>query len=146
MYRYILVSLLLALPLTARAEVSVLNDIKAQNGVQLSADELRQLMPGANVANRTDAGNTRRWINNADGKLIASSDNRAAGSRATHGGTSNAQGTWHVADNGTYCVTLEWKSASENWCRYIFKVGSKYFGVNSAVSGTAKAFEYEISK
>lgn len=49
MLRSILVSVLLALPLTAQAGNLLLSDLKAQNGVQLSADELKQLMPNAKV-------------------------------------------------------------------------------------------------
>jgi hypothetical protein len=41
MLRSILVSFLLALPLAAQAGGLVLNDLKAQNGVQLSTDELK---------------------------------------------------------------------------------------------------------
>jgi hypothetical protein len=49
MLRSMLVSVLLALPIAAQADSLLLNDIKSQNGVQLSADELKQLMPNAKV-------------------------------------------------------------------------------------------------
>lgn len=128
-------------PESVQADALLLNDIKAQNGIQLSVDELRQLMPGAKVTNRTAAGSTRYWTNELDGKFVASSDNGATTRRP-----STAQGTWHVGDHGTYCVTLEWRTASENWCRYIFKVGEKYYGVSSVVNGTTKAHEFEFAK
>ena len=140
-HQSILASLLLALSLPAQADALLLNDLKALNGVQLTVEELRQLMPGAKVVNRTEGGSTRYWTNEPDGKFVASSDNGATTRRP-----SNAQGTWHVGDNGTYCVTLEWRTASENWCRYLFKVGEKYYGVSSVASGTAKAHEFEFSK
>jgi hypothetical protein len=38
-----------------------LAEVKAKNGVQLSAEELKQLMPGAKVVSYTNAGSTRRW-------------------------------------------------------------------------------------
>lgn len=143
MHRSILASVLFALPLAAQADALVLNDIKAQNGIQLSVDELKQLMPSAKVVNRSEAGSTRIWTNEPDGKFVASSDNKGA---KVAGKASTAQGTWHVGDNGTYCVTLEWRTASENWCRYLFKVGAKYYGVSSVTSGTTKAHEFEFSK
>ena len=144
MYKSVLASFLLALPLAAQADTLVLNDLKAQNGIQLSVDELKQLLPSAKVFNRTEAGSTRIWTNELDGKFTASSDNKA---KVTgKGGSSTAQGTWHIGDNGTYCVTLEWRTASENWCRYLFKVGAKYYGVSSVTSGTTKAHEFEFSK
>jgi hypothetical protein len=134
---------LFALPLAAQADDLVLNDIKTQNGVQLSADELKQLLPNAKVVSYS-AGSTRHWTNEANGKFVASSDVRRDPNRP--GKTTNAQGTWHAGDNGTYCVTLEWPRRSENWCRYIFKVGGKYYGVKSVADGTTTAYEFEFSK
>jgi len=144
MLRFILASVLLALPLAARADGLVLNDLKAQNGVQLSTDELKQLLPNAKVVSYSETGSTRRWKNETDGKFVASSDVRRDVHRS--GMPTTAQGTWHVGDNGTYCVTLEWPKRSESWCRYIFKVGGKYYGVKSVDNGTAKAQEFEFSK
>ena len=141
MRQSILATLLLVLSLSAQAGALLLNDLKAQNAIQLSVDEMKQLMPGAKVVNHTEIGNTRSWTNEPGGKFVASSDNRA-----TNSFPSNAQGTWHVADNGTYCVTLEWRTLSENWCRYIFRLGGKYYGVSSTSSGTTKASEFEFSK
>ena len=45
------------------AQTVTLADVKAKNAVQLSADELKQLMPGAKVVNLTNAGSTRNWEN-----------------------------------------------------------------------------------
>lgn len=144
MLRSILASVLLALPMAAQAGDLLLSDLKAQNGVQLSADELKQLMPGVKVVSYTAAGSTRRWKNEPSGKFVASSDVRGDVHKSVVSTT--AQGTWHVGDNGTYCVTLEWPRKSESWCRYIFKVGDKYYGVKSLADGTSKAFEFEFSK
>ena len=144
MLRSILPSVLVALPSAVKAGGLVLNDLKAQNGVQLSAEELRQLMPNAKVVSYTKEGSTRRWTNEPDGKFVASSDVRRDISKL--GRSSTAQGTWHVGDNGTYCVTLEWPKRSENWCRYIFKVGGKYYGVKSVADGAEIAHEFEFTK
>ena len=138
----ILASSFLALPMVAQAGDMVLNDLKAQNGIQLSTDELKQLIPNAKVVSHFQ-GSTRRWTNRPEGKFVASSDLRRFPGKP--GLTSSAQGTWHVGDNGTYCVTLEWPKRSENWCRYIFKVGGKYYGVKSVANGTSTAYEFEFS-
>ena len=143
MLRSILAPVLLALPLAAQAGDLTLNDIKTQNGVQLSVDELKQLMPNAKVVSYF-SDSTRHWRNEPDGKFIASSDVRRDPNRP--GKVANAQGTWHVGDNGTYCVTLEWPRRSESWCRYIFKVGEKYYGVKTVADGTVTAYEFEFSK
>ena len=103
-----LASVLLALPMAAQADSLVLNDLKAQNGVQLTADELKQLMPNAKVVSQYVEGgtSTRRWKNGPDGKFVASSDvGRSVTAKA---GGVTGQGTWHVAENGTYCVTIDW--------------------------------------
>lgn len=141
MLRSILASVLLALPMATQAGDLLLSDLKAQGGVQLSADELKQLMPNAKVVSYYEES-TRRWKNDPDGKFVASGDAR----RHISGKSQTAQGTWHVGDNGTYCVTLEWPRRSESWCRYMFKVGDKYYGVKSIADGTSKAYEFEFSK
>lgn len=144
MLRSILASVLFALSLAAQAGGLVLNDLKAQNGVQLTADELRQLMPNAKVVSHQKEGSTRRWTNEPDGKFVASSDQRRDISKL--GRSTNGQGTWHVGDNGTYCVTIDWRERSENWCRFIFKVGEKYYGVKTVNDGATMAHEFEFSK
>lgn len=147
MLHSILAFVLLALPLAAQAGGLLLNDIKAQNGVQLSADELKQLMPNAKVTSYYWEGgkSTRYWTNEPDGKFVASSDTGRDFSKLGRG-RATAQGTWHVADNGTYCVTLDWPQRSENWCRYIFKVGDKYYGVKTVTDGATIAHEFKFSK
>lgn len=138
---------LLAFPMAAQAESLLLNDIKAQNGVQLSADELKQLMPNAKVVSYSKEGSTRRWTNEPDGKFVASTDlARDVGKMMKGGVQKTAQGTWHVGDNGTYCVTLDWRGRTENWCRHIFKVGEKYYGVNTVADGATIAHEFAFSK
>jgi hypothetical protein len=143
MLRFILASVLLLFSLTAQAADLVLNDLKA-HGVQLSVDELRQLMPNAKVVSYSMKGSTRRWKNEPSGKFVASSDVRYDPNRT--GNPATGRGTWHVGDNGTYCVTLEWERRSENWCMFIFKVDGKYYGVKSIENGGAKAVEFEFSK
>jgi hypothetical protein len=66
MLRPILASVLLALPLAAQAADLTLNDIKTQNGVQLSADELKQLLPNAKVVSYFSES-TRHWRNEPNG-------------------------------------------------------------------------------
>jgi hypothetical protein len=143
MLRFMIATILLALPLAGQAGDLVLNDLKAQNGIQLSADELHQLIPNAKVVSYLD-GSTRNWTNGSDGKLVAYGDARGSLKRLQASAT--AHGTWHIGKNGAYCVSLEWPKRSEKWCKYIFKVGGKYYGVKSVTDGTATAHEFEFSK
>jgi hypothetical protein len=143
MLRSILVYVLLAFPLTAQAGDLVLNDLKAQNGIQLSIDDLNALMPNAKVISYV-AGGVRNWTNELDGKFIAYSDvGRSMKKLMTQ---VTAQGIWHIGKNGTYCVTLEWPKRAEKWCKYIFKVDGKYYGVKSVTEGDATALEFEFSQ
>jgi len=126
------------------AQPVTLADVKAKNAVQISADELKQLMPGAKVVSRTNAGSTRNWDNNANGTFVASSDSKgSAGGRAR---PSSGNGTWKVGDKGTYCVTIQWGGmATEEWCRYIFKLSDRYYGFGR-LEDSAQASEFEFSK
>jgi hypothetical protein len=128
----------------AQAQVLTLADVKAQNAVQLSADDLRQLIPSAKVVSHTNAGSTRRWENASDGTMVASSDRKGVSAGRTY--MTSGSGTWRVADNGTYCVTIKWSARStEEWCRHIFKDGDKYYGFGK-LEDTAHANEFEFSK
>jgi hypothetical protein len=99
-------------------------------------------MPGAKVVSHTNAGGTRNWENNANGTFVASSDGKGGTGRARPG---SGTGTWRVDDKGTYCVTIQWNMAPEEWCRYIFKTGDKFYGFGR-LDDTAQSTEFEFSK
>ena len=60
MRRTILFAVALLACTFASGEGLTLADVKAKSAVQLSADDLRQLLPGAKVANQIPSGSTRR--------------------------------------------------------------------------------------
>jgi len=31
----------------------------------------------------------------------------------------------------TYCVTIKWNRTTEDWCRYVFKAGDKYYAFDT---------------
>ena len=62
------------------------------------------------------------------------------------GKQSAGQGSWHIGDNGTWCVMIEWPKRTENWCKYLLKADAKYFGVKSVTDGGAEAWEFEITR
>jgi uncharacterized protein DUF995 len=143
MPRLIVAIMSLALSSLASGQVTTLADVKTKNGVQLSTEELTQIMPGAKVISRTQAGSTRTWTNAADGTFTASSDGRGShGGRNAYG---SAPGTWRVTDNGRLCVTIKWNVSPDDWCRFMFKVGDKYYGVGR-LEDNAPASEFEFSK
>src|SRR5664279_1318571 len=109
MFRLALAAALLALGSLAAAQAPNFTELKAKNPVQLSADELSQLIPGAKVVSRTNAGSTRMWTNKADGTLAASSDGR--GATGGRGYASSAEGTWKLNGQGKWCVKIQWNGA-----------------------------------
>lgn len=129
----------------AQADVLSLAEIKASNGVLLPTEELQQLIPGAKVVNQTPNGSTRSWTNNPNGSLVASSDSRgvsSTGSTRPH----SAEGSWRI-ENGAYCVKMQWPINEEQWCRRMYRVGDKYYGVPArAADDSARAWEFEFRK
>ena len=127
---------------TALAQApAVLRDLDAAGRVTLSKEELGQLLPGASMSRVSAKGNTHFWKNDSDRTFVISSDNRDRGK-----GSSTARGKWNISDDGRYCVLIEWKTVeTEEWCRYIIRVGSDYYGAKSDKTGTEKVYKLEIS-
>lgn len=132
-----------------------LGELKSRGATQVSKAELDVLLPGAKVRNVTPQGSTRYWENDASGKFVASTDlagsgrggNIAGGGRGGSGGRATmADGRWHIGDDGTYCVALEWRGRTEQWCRYMFKMGDKYYGVRSLENEAGEAHEFVFSR
>jgi hypothetical protein len=143
MLRLTLLSSALAFCASAAAQVSTLGDVKAQGGVRLSAQELRDLMPEAKVVSRTQGGSTRYWHNRPDGTFSATTDGRGqSGGRNLY---ATAEGTWRVTDEGRLCVTIAWPRSPDNWCRYMFRLDNKYYGAGT-LSNESTASEFEFSK
>lgn len=127
----------------ATVQVTTYADVKAQGGARVDGAELKLLMPDAKVISRTQAGSTRSWHNNPDGTFSASSDGRGtSGGRNTY---SSAPGTWRVDGEGRLCVTIQWPRNPDDWCRFIFRVGTLYYAVGR-LNDNAEASEFEFSK
>ena len=125
------------------AQVPTYADVKAKNGVQLTTAEVKDLMPGAKVVSRTQAGSTRTWENKPDGTLNASTDGRGvSGGRNAY---TQSPGTWQVTDGGRYCVKIPWPRSPDDWCFYMFKIGDMYYGVGR-LDDTANTMEFEFKK
>jgi hypothetical protein len=131
----------------AAGQALTLADAKSKNAVQLSADDLKQLLPGAKVTTKTPTGSTRNWENTPDGHFVASTDGRGSAYSNNRTLPTTGSGEWRIDDKGAYCVTIQWGTmkVSEDWCRYIFKADAKYFTF-ATLDDTARAWEFEISK
>ena len=62
------------------------------------------------------------------------------------GKSATGQGSWHIGENGTWCVMIEWPKRTENWCMYLFRADTKYYGVKSVTNGAAEAWEFKIAQ
>jgi hypothetical protein len=128
----------------ASSQIVSLADVKAKGAVQLSAADLEQLLPGAKVMNQNMGGATRRWENSLSGDVAASSDGRGGGGKPQPG---SGSGTWKINDNGKYCVNIRWngRGAIEDWCRYVFKAGDKYYAFGT-LEDTVQGSEFEFTR
>lgn len=128
----------------ADAQVLTLAEVKAKNGIQLSTEDLKKLMPDAKVVNRTVAGSTRNW-NNGNGTFVASSDGKGVSMGKGAGAT--GRGTWHIDEGqATYCVTIDWPRIHEEWCRYIFKVGDTFYNFDELTNDNEQSAALEFTK
>ena len=143
--RLLIPVLLLFVGCACTGQAMTLADAKARNATQLSVVDLKQLRPGAKVVSHTDEGSTRVWENKSNGTLVASTDSWDASSFGRDVLAGAAHGRWGIGEEGRYCVSIEWSSASENWCRYIFRLGDKYYGFTT-LERSAPGSEFEFSK
>jgi hypothetical protein len=142
MFRLAIAAVLFFFSTLALAQAPNFGELKSKNPVQLTADEMQQLIPGASIVSYTNAGSRRQWTNKADGTLTASSDGR--GVNGGRGRPASAGGTWKLDGTGKWCVRIEWTAALDDWCRYLFKADGKYYAY-SRLEDNAVGSEFEIS-
>ena len=87
---------------------------------RLSGKELTELLAGSAVAFMSIRGNRLSWKNDPDGTMLASS------LRPDGKGTTK-KGSWKIDDKGRFCVSIDWPSNLEEWCRYVVKEGDLYY-------------------
>ena len=89
----------------------------------LPKEDARQLLQGATIAFTSTKGNQLRWKNELDGTMFATS-------LGPSGKNNTKNGTWKIDDKGRFCVSIDWPSNLEEWCRSIVKEGGSYYLVN----------------
>jgi hypothetical protein len=147
MTRLLFLLLLMALlPSPAFAEGNAkqtLAELRANGAIPLSKNDLQTFLPGTKLIHLSDTGITRRWENSPNGVFVAVAESRQSWASARF---ANGHGKWHIGDNGTYCVSIEWTRQTEQWCRFVLRQGDKYYGVASLDDPEVKAFEFSLSK
>jgi hypothetical protein len=137
------------LPGVANADAPVLfGDLDPLSPQKLSKEQLDQLLPGAKMHRvAASTGSNHFWTNDADGTFIISSDNKSGiNSSITNRSGVTAPGKWHIAPDGRYCVTIEWKRvATEDWCRYVFKTSEGYFVTKTESNRAEKVYRIDIN-
>ena len=141
-FAFVLCTMLLH-PAAGVAQEMTMADLKDPQ--KLAGDELRQLLTGAKVKNVTRTGNTRRWVNESDGKFTASADSQGYRGSPTAQPSTGA-GSSHISPVDQYCVTIEWKTTAENWCVFVFKSGDKFYVSSRQGDPSARAVEFEFKK
>jgi hypothetical protein len=131
----------------ASSQAQTLRDIEDKKPRTLAKDEVTALLPGAKMSRLTPTGSRHDWANDADGSLVASTDNRGNANPMAAGRTVTARGKWHISDDGRYCVLIEWKGVpAEEWCRYVLETSEGYYMARSTSVGTERVFKFDIKK
>ena len=134
--------LVLALSLAspaAMAQMVNLAEVQKMGAVKLSAEQLRGAAEGARVSYRAENRWLLQWKNEPGGKLSASANPPAGSSPDVR--QIYAKGTWNIQDDGQYCIEITRLRATEKWCRFIYKAGSKFY---STVETDGKAHEIKF--
>ncbi|PXW22288.1 DUF995 domain-containing protein [Paraburkholderia caballeronis] len=108
----------------------------AQTASALTKDELQRMLPGTTVVSTGIGGASHHWTNDAGGTFTATSDEMGRGRSST------AQGGWHVSDDGKYCVHVDWKRYTEDWCAPVVQTADgKYTLVQGGSAGAPTQIE-----
>ena len=94
--------------------------LAAEPATPLSQGDAARLLQGATVDFTSTRGNKLNWKNEADGTMLASS----VGSK---GRSTRQKGTWKIDEKGRFCVSIDWPSNLEEWCRHVIKDGESYY-------------------
>jgi|APMI01.1.fsa_nt_gi hypothetical protein len=114
----------------AVASALILGGVQAQeSGTKITGGELSALVTGANVTHVNRYGSVRRWTNEADGTLVASTSNQKHGSAMS--AARSGQGKWSINDGGKFCIEIDWKREDEKWCAFIVKATDGSYYLNS---------------
>ena len=119
----LLLALFMATGLAQDAAVGSVAELRQAGGSQLSAAETKQLLTGATVESTSGVGRKRGFDNSARGTLYATSE---GGSGAVTKAV-RVTGDWSVREDGAYCVKVPWRAEAEEWCRFVFRLGNRYF-------------------
>ena len=102
----------------------------------LSKNAAIQLLEGASVELTSTRGNRLSWKNDVSGSMVA----HAA---TPNGRVSAAEGTWKINDKGQFCVSINWRSNLEEWCRFVVKEDDGYYLTRS---GGEKVTKVDIGR
>lgn len=113
-------------------------------GVRLSGAELASFLPGTKAVYVIKAGSIHRWTNEPNGKFVASTDAKTVSMTGRSGGT--ARGSWHISDEGRYCVNIDWRTATEDWCRFVYRTNDGGYYMTGSDDPAAERRKIEFSK
>ncbi len=123
--RAILVALVLGL--------ATLGAVAQDAGEKVTGEELRSLVTGAKVVHVNSYGSVRRWTNEPDGGLQASTTSTNYGSAMSRGDSS--PGKWSINSDGKFCLDIDWSREAEKWCAFIVKAADGGYYIGSVKPG-----------
>jgi hypothetical protein len=105
---------------------------------KVTGDELRTLVTGAKVVHVNSSGSVRRWTNEPDGGLQASTTSTKYGSAMSRGDSS--PGKWSINSDGKFCLDIDWSREAEKWCAFIVKAADGDYHIGSVKPGSKIEF------
>ena len=107
--------------------------VAQETGEKVTGEELRSLVTGAKVVHVNSNGSVRRWTNEPDGGLVASTTNEKYGSAMSR--TSSHPGKWSINGDGKFCLDIDWNREAEKWCAFIIKAADGGYYIGSVKPG-----------
>lgn len=123
-------------------DVVTLGELQAKSSITLTRAEAQTLLSGAKMSRSNEKGNQHLWTNDASGDITISSDNRG-----TSGRGSSARGKWSVAEDGRFCMVVQWrKGDDEDTCRFILKTADDFYAASKLEPVSRTAYKLTITR
>lgn len=113
--------------MSTRSSLIAMSALAEGGAVKMTREDLLAFLPGSKVTHVNSGGTERRWTNDPNGTLYATTNNKIFGS-GTGSRVSGQARTWKDNEEGKYCFDVDWSTVHETWCASILKgEGDTYY-------------------
>lgn len=121
------------------AAQETVKELRAMDGKQLSADEVRNVLVGKTFIRKNERGNEISVDIVPDGSV--------KGYVSTPRGSAGISGKWGIAEDGRMCVDYTFTDKNipaSNWCGYHFTAQNRYFLTDTVVAEDTRLREWRL--